>query len=165
MEFKVKLLDIRAGGKQIIVIDNEYAGRMGIHSSDRVKITYKNKYLIAIANVASNFPEKTVGIYEEVKEKLKITENETVTVQAAERPESLGHIREKLMGRKLSKEEIKSIILDVVERHLSDVELASFVTALHIRGTSMDEVEGLTKAMIDTGKTIDFGKSPIFPIS
>ena len=161
MEFKVKLLDIRAGGKQIIVIDDEYASRMGIHSSDRVRITYKNKTVIAIANVASNFAEKTVGIYEEVQEKLQIAEEETVNVQAAERPESLGYIREKLNGRKLRREEIKSIILDVIERHLSDVELASFVTALHIRGTSMDEVEGLTKAMIETGKTIDFGKTPI----
>lgn len=161
MEFKVKLLGIRAGGKQIIVIDDEYASRMGIHSSDRVQITYKNKKIISIANVATNFPKKTVGIYEEVQQKLKITEGETVNVQAAERPESLGHIREKLMGRKLRQDEIKSIILDVVEQHLSDVELASFVTSLHILGTSMDEVEGLTKAMIETGKTIDFGKSPI----
>lgn len=161
MEFKVKLLGIRAGGKQIIVIDNEYASRMGIHSSDRVTIEFKNKKIIAIANVASDFPKKTIGIYEEVQEILKIAEGETIIVQAAERPESLGHIREKLMGRKLRQEEIRSIILDVVERHLSDVELASFVTSLHIRGTSMDEVEGLTKAMIETGKTIDFGKSPI----
>jgi len=161
MEFKVKLLGIRAGGKQIIVIDDEYASRMGIHSSDRVTIEFKNKKIIAITNVATDFPKKTIGIYEEVQEKLKVTEGETVTVQAAERPESLGHIREKINGRKLRQEEIKSIILDVVERHLSDVELASFVTSLHIRGTSMDEVEGLTKAMIETGKTIDFGKSPI----
>ncbi|WGM89232.1 MAG: AMP phosphorylase [Candidatus Bathyarchaeota archaeon] len=161
MEFKVKLLDIRAGEKQIIVIDDEYASRMGIHSSDRVKITYKNKKTIAIANVATNFPEKTVGIYEEVQEKLKIKENETVTIKPAERPESLGFIRKKIMGRKLRHEEIKSIIVDVVERHLSDVELASFVTSLHIRGSSIEEIEGLTKAMIETGKTINFGKTPI----
>ena len=43
MEFKVKLLEIRSGGKQIIVIDDEYASLMGIHSSDRVKIRYKKK--------------------------------------------------------------------------------------------------------------------------
>ena len=41
MEFKVKLLGIRAGGKQIIVLDDEYASLMGIHSSDRVEVTYK----------------------------------------------------------------------------------------------------------------------------
>jgi AMP phosphorylase len=161
MEFKVKLLGIRAGGKQIIVIDNEYASRLGIHSSDRVEITYKKQTIIAIANVATDFPKKTLGLYEEVQNKLKAQDGETVQVRPAERPESLGYIRNKIMGRKLGASEIKSIILDVVERHLSDVELASFVTSLYIRGTSMDEVEALTKAMVETGKTIDFDKKPL----
>ncbi|PVX25552.1 MAG: AMP phosphorylase [Candidatus Bathyarchaeum sp.] len=161
MKFRVKLLGIRAGGKQIIVIDDEYASLLGIHSSDRVEVQYKNQNIIAIANVATDFPKKTVGIYEEVQDKLKAQEGETVTVRPAERPESLGHIRNKLSGRRLTAPEIKSIILDVVERHLSDVELASFVTSLYIHGTSMDEVEALTKAMVETGQTIEFGKGAV----
>lgn len=161
MEFKVKLLGISAGGKQIVVMDNEYSSSLGIHSSDRVKITYNQKTIIAIANVALDFPRKTLGIYEEVQNRLKIREGETVNVLPAERPESLGFIRNKLMGQKLSSPEIHSIILDVVERHLSDVELAAFVTSLHIRGTSMDEVEALTKSMVSTGQTIKIKKGPI----
>ena len=70
MELKVKLLGIKAGGKQIIVLDDENASLMGIHSSDRVQISYNKKNLIAIANVATNFPKKTIGFYEEVQEKL-----------------------------------------------------------------------------------------------
>jgi len=161
MEFKVKLLGIRAGGKQVIVIDDEDASQLGIHSSDRVEVTYKKQKIIAIANVATNFPKKTLGIYEEVQDKLKTKEGETVTVRPAERPESLGYIREKIMGRKLGAKEIKMIIMDVVERHLSDVELAAFVTSLYIRGTCMDEVEALTNSMVETGQTIDFGKGPV----
>ena len=161
MQFRVKLLGIRAGGKQIVVMDNEYASRLGIHSSDRVKITREKRHIIAIANVANDFPKKTLGIYEEVQEQLKVQTGEVVDVVPAERPESLGHIREKIFGQRLRPDEIKKIILDVVERHLSDVELASFVTSLYIRGTSMDEVEALTKAMVETGKTLGFGKSPI----
>jgi AMP phosphorylase len=161
MEFKVKLLGIRSGGKQIIVIDNEYASQMGIYSSDRVEVTYKNRNIIAIANVATDFPEKTVGLYEEVQDKLKTIEGETVTLRPAERPESIGFIRDKINGRRLRAQEIKSIIQDVVERHLSDVELASFVTSLYVHGTSMDEVESLTKAMVESGQTLDFGKEGI----
>jgi AMP phosphorylase len=160
MELRVKLLGIRSGGKQIIVIDNEYASLMGIHSSDRVEITYKQRNVIAIVNVASDFPKKTLGIYEEVQDKLKAQEGETVQVRPAERPESLGYIRDKLIGRKLLDSEIKMIVIDVVERRLSDVELASFVTSLYIRGTSMDEVEALTKAMVETGQTLEFNKKP-----
>jgi AMP phosphorylase len=161
MEFKVKLLGIRAGGKQIIVLDDEYASLMGIHSSDRVEITHKGHNLIAIANVATDFPKKTLGIYEEVEHKLGAKEGEKVTVRPAERPESLGFIRDKISGRRLRQHEIKSIIQDVVERHLSDVEVASFVTSLYIHGTSMEEVESLTKAMVQTGQTLDFGKKGI----
>jgi len=161
MELRVKLLGIRAGGKQIIVIDDEYASRLGIHSSDRVEITYKQQNVIAIANVATDFPKKTLGIYEEVQQKLKAQEGEMVQVRPAERPESLGYIRNKILGQRLRAPEIKMIIMDVVERHLSDIELASFVTSLYIRGTSIDEVEALTKAMVQTGQTIEFGKKPI----
>jgi AMP phosphorylase len=161
MEFKVKLLGIRARGKQIIIIDDEDASQLGIHSSDRVEVTYKKHNIIAIANVATNFPRKTLGIYEEVQEKLKTKEGETVTIRPAERPESLVYIREKIMGRKLGAKEIQMIIMDVVERHLSDVELAAFVTSLYIRGTGMDEVESLTNSMVETGQTIDFGEGPV----
>ena len=161
MMFRVKLLGIRAGGKQIVVIDEEYASLLGIHSSDRVEITYNEQHLIAIANVATDFPKKTLGIYEEVHDKLKVKAGEMVNVRPAERPESLRYIRDKLLGRRLAAPEIKRIIMDVVERHLSDVELAAFVTSLYIRGTSMDEAEALTKAMVETGQTLDFGKSPL----
>ncbi len=161
MKFSVKLLGIRAGGKRIIVIDEEEASRLGIHSSDRVEVTYKEQNIIAITNVATDFPKKTLGIFEEVQDKLKVQTGETVNVRPAERPESLGYIRNKILGRKLRAPEIKTIIKDVVERHLSDVEVASFVTSLYIRGTSMHEAEALTKAMVETGQTLDFGKGPI----
>ena len=161
MEFKVWLLGIRSGGKQIVVMDNEDASQLGIHSSDRVELSYKNKDIIAIANVAAEFPRGTLGIYSEVVDKLQIENDEIVTVKSAERPESIGYIRRKINGQRLRQQEIKAIILDVVERHLNDVELASFVTSLHIRGSSIDEAEALTKAMVETGQTIDFGKGPI----
>jgi len=161
MEFSVWFLGIKSGGKQIIVMDNEDASQLGIHSSDRVEVTYKNKHIIAIANVAAEFPRGTLGIYSEVYDKLKAENGETVTVRPAERPESIAYIREKISGKRLRPKEIEAIITDVVERHLSDVELASFVTSLYIHGTCMDEVESLTKAMVGTGQTVDFGKGPL----
>lgn len=161
MDFKVWILGIRSGGKQIIVIDREDASQLGVYSSDRVEITYKDKRIIAITNIASEFPKGIVGLYGEVNDKLQARDGEAVTVKPAERPESIGYIRDKISGRRLRAQEIKTIITDVVERHLSDIEIASFVTSLYIHGTSMDEVESLTRAMVATGKTVDFGNGPI----
>jgi AMP phosphorylase len=161
MKLRARLLDIQAGGRRIAILDDETASSLGVHSSDRVKITYKKEHLIAIVNIASNFPRNCVGLYEEISRKLGIKTEEAVEVKLAEIPKALSYVRAKIGGRRLRENEIKMIVKDVVERHLSDVELASFVTALHIHGLSMDEIEGLSKAMVETGSTLILDKSPI----
>jgi len=161
MKLKAKLLDIQAGGRRIAILDDDTASLLGVHSSDRVKITYKNHQIIAIVNIASNFPRNHIGVYEEISKALGIKAEEQVEVQLAEIPEALRYVQTKIRGERLRENEIKTIVRDVVERHLSDIELASFVTALHIRGLSMSEIEVLSKAMVETGKTLNFDKSPI----
>ena len=160
MELKVKLLGIESG-KPTVVMDNEYAGLLGLHPSDRIVITYGEKSALAIVNVAETFPRNTLGLYDEVQSMLDIRSGESVQVRPAERPESLGYIRDKIMGHRLRASEMKQIIKDVVERHLSDIELAAFVTALNIWGMSIDEAEALSRAMVSTGKTIQWDKGPI----
>jgi len=161
LELKAKPLDIQAGGRRIAILDDDTASLLGVHSSDRVNITYKNQKIIAIVNIATNFPRNHIGLYEEISKTLGIKAGEDVEVQLAQIPEALSYVRAKIRGERLRENEIKSIVRDVVERHLSDVELASFVTALYIRGLSMSEIEILSKAMVETGKTLNLNKSPI----
>jgi AMP phosphorylase len=161
LELKARLLDIQAGGRRIAILDDETASLLGVHSSDRVNITYKNQKIIAIVNIATNFPHNHIGLYEEISKTLGIKAGEDVEVQLAQIPEALSYVRAKIRGERLRENELKSIVRDVVERHLSDVELASFVTALYIRGLSMSEIEILSKAMVETGKTLNLNKSPI----
>jgi len=155
-------LGIEAGGKLIVVMDNETAEDLGIRSLDRIRINYGEKRIIAIVNVASNLPRNVLGIYDEVRLGLGVKEGEEVDIQPAEKPESMTFIREKVDGHRLSAPGIRAIVLDVLEHHLSDVELASFITALDIWGLSMEEVEALTRAMVETGEAIDWGKNRIF---
>jgi len=161
MKLKVKLLDIQAGGRRIVILDDETASILGVHSSDRVKIDYKNKQVIAIVNTASNFPHNYIGIYKEISKMLGIEAGEFVEVQYAHVPESLSYVQEKLNGGSLQENKIKAIVKDVVEHHLSDVEIAAFVTTLHIRGISLDEVKALSKAMVETGHILNLNKKPI----
>jgi len=161
MKLKAKLLDIQSGGRRIAILDDETASFLGVHSSDRVKITYKHEHLIAIVNIASNFPRNYIGLYEEISRKLGIKTGENVEVQLAEIPEALSYVQAKIGGERLQENEIKTIVKDVVGRRLSDVELASFVTALYIHGISMDEIEALSKAMVETGGTLTLDKNQI----
>ncbi len=123
--------------------------------------TYRKKEVIAIADLAADFPADRIWFYAEIAQALGIGGDETVQVQLAPMPESLGNVRAKLRGERLRDEEMLNIVKDVVEQHLSDIEISAFLTALKIYGLSMGETEGLSRAMVETGKTINFGKAPI----
>jgi AMP phosphorylase len=161
MELIVELLNITSGGNRIAILSEQSANLLGVHSSDRIKITYRNREMIAIANIAANFPQNRIGLYEETAVALAVKGDETVHVQLAPLPESLFNIRAKLHGERLREKDIVAIVKDVVERHLSAVEIAAFLTALSIHGLSTGETEALSRAMIITGKTLSFGGGPI----
>ena len=161
MKLKTRLLDIQAGGRNIAVLNEGTASLLGIHSSDRVEIICANKHVVAIANTASNFPRDYIGLYDETSKKLGIESGQRIDVRLAELPESLHYVQAKIRNERLRENEINLIVKDIVERHLSDIELASFVTALYVRGLSMSEIEVLSKAMVETGKTLNLKKSPI----
>jgi AMP phosphorylase len=161
MELIAEVLNITAGGRRIAILSEETARLLGVHSSDRIHITYHEHQLIAIANVATHFPKNRIGLYEEISETLGLKTDETVDVHLAELPESLRHVRAKLRGERLLGHDMITIVKDVVERHLSEVEIAAFLTALNIYGLNMGENEALSRAMVETGDTLDFGESPI----
>jgi AMP phosphorylase len=161
MELSVEVLMITTGGSRIALLSEESANLLGVHSSDRIKITCNNQEMIAIANTADYFPPNRIGLYRETVAALGVKEGETVNVQLAPLPESLFNIRAKLHGERLREQDLVAIVKDVVERHLSTVEIAAFLTALSIHGLSTGETEALSRAMISTGKTIDFGPGPI----
>ncbi len=161
MELSVEVLMISTGGSRIALLSDQTANMLGVHSSDRIRITCKNQEMIAIANIADYFPPNRVGLYRETVSALGVKEAEIVDVRLAPLPESLFNIRAKLRGERLREKDIVAIVKDVVEQHLSTVEIAAFLTALSIHGISTGETEALSRAMISTGKTLDFGPGPI----
>lgn len=161
MLFRAKLLEMETRGTFIVVMGAKDAHRLGVRSSDRLMLKAKDLESIAILNIASEFPKGAIGIFNEVRDKLGLADGDSIEVTPAKRPESLSFIREKIMGERLTPWKIEMIVEDVVERHLSDIELTSFVTALQINGTSMEEVEALSRAMVKSGRSIDFKRQPI----
>lgn len=161
MELIVEILNITTGGNRIVVISEQTATLLGIHSSDRVHLIYKGKDAIAIANIASNLPMNRIGLYDEIADFLGVKEDEKIFVSLAPVPESLINVRAKLRGERLRDKDIEGIVTDVVERHLSSIEIAAFLTALKIYGLSTGEAESLSRAMVSTGKSLDFGPGPI----
>ena len=161
MDFKTRLLDLEAGGKYIVVMGIEDANSLGVLSNDRLMLRSGNSEVAAILNTAETYPKGILGVYREVGTHLDLIDDASVQVVPADRPRSLNFIRNKIMGERLMPSQIELIVEDVVERQLSDIELSSFVTALQIHGTSMEEVEALSRAMVKMGKNIKFHNPPI----
>lgn len=162
MKLQVKYLGIESGGKPIITLSMEDAEELGVRSGERVRLFYDDSELTAIANIVTkSVPKGIVGAYDEVSRLLGVKDTQKVEVEAAEFPESLHFIQNKLRRRKLNYEEILQILKDVVRGNLSEAEVAAFVTALDQQGLDLDEATSLTVAMVETGSKLDIKKGPI----
>ena len=161
MKLKIRKIHLETG-KPIAVLNKSDAEALGIRPLERIRIVAKRGEIVAIIDVTEKFAkEGEILLSEDCFEEIKLTEGEIVNVKPEERPESVKYIRKKLTGAYLSYKEIEKIIKDVVKRRLSEIELTAFLTALYIRGISMEEAESLTKAMVRTGKTMKFKKKPV----
>lgn len=159
MRLKVKILGLEAGGKPIVIINHEDAEDLGIKSLGRVGLQTNKKSLTAIVNITTKIvPKGWIGVYEEVRNSLKLKENDEVEVDVAKYPNSLQFIRNKLKGGRLSYDEILEIVKDTVAGNLNEIEIASFITALNDFGMNLDEITSLTLAMVETGKQLKLNK-------
>ncbi len=159
MEFKVQPLLIKAG-KYKVVLNTQDAKELGVRGGDRVQLK-DHSYLTAIVETGEIIPKGTVGVYQECCEKLGEVCPLTINIIPTSRPNSVSFIKKMMDKQKLEQEEIYQIVQDIVKDNLTEIEMSAFVTTSYIHGMSTDEIEWLTRAMIDTGEKIEFQTHPI----
>lgn len=155
MKLRCKLTDIESGSVFVIMLNSKDAAELGVHSTDRVKISFKGRETVCIADISKGWLGKgELGVYKEVENTLMIKAGDIVDINRAGAPRSLEFITKKMNGARLNKQEMFAVVSDTVGRKLSDVELTAFVSSLHFNGMSMDEVVALSTSMAETGKTL-----------
>ncbi len=159
MEFKVHSLQIKAG-RYKVVLNPQDAKELGVQGGDRVQLK-DHSYLTAIAEVGDMIQKGTVGVYQECCEKIGKECPLAIDIIPTLRPGSVGFIKKMMDKQKLGQDEIYQIVQDIVKDNLTEVELSAFVTASYIHGMTNDEIEWLTRAMIDSGEKIEFDTHPI----
>ncbi len=75
--------------------------------------------------------------------------------------EALELVKKSVKGKRLNKEEFKKIFKSMLENKLPDVALAAFVLRQEYIPFSPDETADLTLAMVEIGKTVDFGPNTV----
>jgi AMP phosphorylase len=161
MKLSVKIMDIAAQG---VLLHHTDAWTIGVLEGDRVRVLNEgnSESVSVIVNITSSvLPPGAIGIYQKTNGRLGFREGETAEVRETERLASIDHIKKKMDGERLSKEEMLAIVKDTVDENLSPVEMTAFVTASYIHGLDMNEVEHLTRSMVETGDRIQFSTHPI----
>jgi AMP phosphorylase len=155
-EFKAKLVDIKSG-KYISLLTEKDAQKLALMPLDRIEIKNpKNgKKIVSIVDLTEAIlKEKEIGVFANVKERLKVKEGQMLEVTPVERPHSLKFIKKKLNGIALEKNQLNQIVQDISENKLSEIETAAFVSAVFVHGLNLDETVYMTKALIESGNQL-----------
>ncbi|MCH8325720.1 MAG: thymidine phosphorylase, partial [Bacteroidetes bacterium] len=57
-------------------------------------------------------------------------------------------------GLKLNAEELRQIVKDIASNKLSEIETTAFISAVYMKGFDLEEIVGMTQALIENGKTL-----------
>jgi len=161
MKFKVKDMDLASGGPSIAILNQKDAEKLDLHPGDRILIKHNNHQTTCVLDISESrkaVAQGSIGLFEEVLDKLNVKHNSIVELKFTGKPDSVRHIRDKLYGKQLNDEELYHIIDDITNDRLTQIEKTYFVSAGFINGWSTDEIVGMTKAMVETGQRIKFGK-------
>lgn len=81
-----------------------------------------------------------------------------VYIAPAKPPISLKAVHKKIAGENLSENEYHLICQDILENRYSKMEIAAFLVACSHNGLEREEIFFLTKAMVNSGKTLNWGE-------
>lgn len=135
----------------------------GFQAQTRVQVALGERRIIATVNVidsgllapgeaslsASGWPALSAG------------PDDAVEVSHAPTLDSLSAMRAKVYGHRLDAPALKAIIADVAAGRYSDIHIAAFLSACAGGRMDLQETIDLTRAMVDVGDRIDWGRSPI----
>jgi thymidine phosphorylase len=135
----------------------------GFTSHARVKVAANGSSVVATLNMVSSdiLAPGQAGLSECAWQHLNVQEGAEVSITHAQSVDSLGRVRAKVFGHRLSDEDFRVILKDVVSGYYSDIQLSSFITACAARELDEAEIVGLTSAMISAGKRMHWSHLPI----
>jgi thymidine phosphorylase len=135
----------------------------GFEAQSRVELHVNGRTVVATLNVVqgSFLDVGEAGVSEAAWRLLRAPEGAPVTLRHPAPLESLGHVRAKVYGRKLTPTALRAVIEDVAAGRYSELQLAAFVTACAGDRLDLDETVALTRAMVDVGERMDWGPGQV----
>lgn len=135
----------------------------GIRAHARVGLSYGGRTIIATLHqvVGELLQIDEAGLSEAAWPALGGHKGDELAITHPPALDSLSYLRTKVYGNTLEDAALHAIIQDIAAGLYDDVQLASFITACAGATMQREEVIGLTRAMVDVGEQIDWGRTHI----
>ena len=135
----------------------------GFRAHARVGISHQGRSIVATLHhvIGDLLRRDEAGLSEAAWQALGAREGNEIAIEHPPTLESLSFVRAKTYNQSLDNTAFRAIIRDVTAGRYADVHLAAFITACAGGRLNRDEIIALTRAMIDVGDRIDWGKTPI----
>jgi thymidine phosphorylase len=155
---KVVDLGINTQQEPIVYIhrDSHICVAEGFSASARLQLRSASGTLLATLDVveSSLLGPGEIGLSMIAMRRLGVKPGERVEVGHAPVVDSLRFLRKKICGRALDEAEILAIMRDISEHRYRDIEIASFLAVCAGSRLNLEEIVGLTRAMVRTGKQL-----------
>jgi thymidine phosphorylase len=135
----------------------------GFQALNKIEIHHQEngQSIIALLNVVDDdsiTAPGELGLCEQAFEQFGGEEGIAVRIAHAPVPDSIKAVHRKIDGDRLDFADYQGIARDIVANRYSKIEIAAFLVACCELGLERDEVLYLTKAMIETGRRLDWGE-------
>ncbi len=152
-----KKLDMSVSDTFHAMLNEKDALEDGIHEGDVVSISWgENTVNVSVTLTGTEVDHGYIGIYSEVWERYQISNDEDVVLSTLEPSESIDIIRKKLLGKKLTEDEINKVMHDMGSRRIGPVETAFFMSTFFNPGFDEDETLWMTQGMAHSGDVLSF---------
>lgn len=130
----------------------------GFSALSRVLVRTEQLHIIATLNIVTGdlLQHGEIGLSEPAWKKLQLNDGDSIWASHPAPIGSISHVRAKVYGHSLKREQFREIIEDVVAGRYADVHLAAFITACGNDNMSNREITYLTEAMVNAGSRIEW---------
>ncbi len=158
---KVKLINILTT-RNIIVLNNDEAKVHDIYGGYRTEMRFGEKSVITIVDVSDVWVKPgEVGVYKDIADAYGLKDGEEVEIVHMDRPASIEYIKRKLDKGTLSTEQIKTIVREIMDGKLNEIETSAWITGTYVNGLADSEIIALTDATVESGESLNLGVHPI----